>query len=245
MYDFMDDAAPASYSAAPAFRGEDSTPAFAARLASYYPSASPLGIFVVLLAVWHHLPFTFLLLYAALLGVPKELYEAARVDGASAWTTFRRITLPVLLPGLLAPIILVTLVTFEQFELPLIPLAESIAGVATQRQQVVDHASGKLTTEPVVHAKKRCHRPQRWRQNHSLEALLQGVAHRPLQFGCQPGGDPVEEQRCPDPQEFSQFTLGQLAAAAAHTLVAAEAADPLGPLGGANQLLAAIDQRRG
>ena len=65
-------------------------------------------------------PFVFLQISAALRGMSPVLEEAAAMAGAGALTTFRRITLPVLTPGLLAPIILVTLVTFEQFELPLI-----------------------------------------------------------------------------------------------------------------------------
>jgi multiple sugar transport system permease protein len=73
---------------------------------------------VVLLAVWHHLPFTFLLLYAALLGVPKELYEAARVDGASAWTTFRRITLPVIMPAILVALLFRYIFAFRIFSEP-------------------------------------------------------------------------------------------------------------------------------
>ena len=65
-------------------------------------------------------PFVFLQFIAALRSMNPALEEASRASGASSWTTTRRITLPVLLPGLLAPVILVTLITFEQFELPLI-----------------------------------------------------------------------------------------------------------------------------
>jgi iron(III) transport system permease protein len=65
-------------------------------------------------------PFVFLQLTAVLRSMSPELEEAAYASGASTLATFRRVTLPVLLPGLLAPVILVTLVTFEQFELPLI-----------------------------------------------------------------------------------------------------------------------------
>ena len=57
-------------------------------------------------------PFVFLQLSATLRGMSPALEEAATMSGATAFATFRRITLPVLLPGLLAPLILVTLVTF-------------------------------------------------------------------------------------------------------------------------------------
>ncbi len=65
-------------------------------------------------------PFVFLLLGAALRSMDPALEEASVMSGASPLTTFRRIAFPVLLPGLLAPLILITLITAEQFELPLI-----------------------------------------------------------------------------------------------------------------------------
>ena len=65
-------------------------------------------------------PFVFLLLTSALRSMDPALEEASGASGASPLTTFRRVTLPVLLPGLLAPVILITLITAEQFELPLI-----------------------------------------------------------------------------------------------------------------------------
>jgi multiple sugar transport system permease protein len=58
-------------------------------------------LMVCLLSIWLHLPFSFIILYAARLSVPDELYEAAAIDGATGWTAFRRITLPLLMPALL------------------------------------------------------------------------------------------------------------------------------------------------
>ncbi len=66
-------------------------------------------------------PFVFLLLTATLRSMNPQMEEASGASGASPLTTFRKVTLPVLLPGILAPpVILVTLITLEQFELPLI-----------------------------------------------------------------------------------------------------------------------------
>jgi multiple sugar transport system permease protein len=48
-----------------------------------------------------HTPFTFLILYAALLSVPQELKDAAMVDGAGRWQVFRHVVLPFILPALL------------------------------------------------------------------------------------------------------------------------------------------------
>jgi len=64
-------------------------------------------------------PYVFILLTAALRTMNPALEEASGISGATPLTTFRRVTLPVLLPGLLAPLILITLITAEQFELPL------------------------------------------------------------------------------------------------------------------------------
>ena len=63
-------------------------------------------------------PSAFILLTAVLRTMNPVLEQASAASGASPMTTFRRVTVPVLLPGVLAPFILVCLVTLEQFELP-------------------------------------------------------------------------------------------------------------------------------
>ena len=80
-------------------------------------SVSPvaaLGL-VGIINVWMHLPFTFILLYTGLLAIPAELYEAARIDGASPWTEFRRITLPVLMPSILVAVLFRIIFAFRMF----------------------------------------------------------------------------------------------------------------------------------
>lgn len=70
------------------------------------------------LIVWRFAGFYMLLMLVGLQGIPGDIYEAARVDGASRWQTFRRITLPLLRPTLaLTTILCVTgsLLAFEQF----------------------------------------------------------------------------------------------------------------------------------
>jgi multiple sugar transport system permease protein len=51
--------------------------------------------------VWKTTPFIAIILLAGLQAIPEELYEAHRLDGASAWQSFRRITLPLLVPQML------------------------------------------------------------------------------------------------------------------------------------------------
>ncbi len=60
---------------------------------------------IVLLSIWIHLPFTFLILYAAVTTVPKELIEAARVDGANGWKVFWHVTLRVIMPAVLVALL--------------------------------------------------------------------------------------------------------------------------------------------
>ncbi|SNT22547.1 N,N'-diacetylchitobiose transport system permease protein [Streptosporangium subroseum] len=53
---------------------------------------------LVALVVWQSVPFAALTLYAGLTTVPTELYESARIDGASGWQIFRSVTFPILRP---------------------------------------------------------------------------------------------------------------------------------------------------
>ena len=72
----------------------------------------------VFLIVWRFAGFYMLLLLVGLQGIPGEVYEAARLDGANRWQTFRGITLPLLRPSLaLSTIMCVTgsLLAFDQF----------------------------------------------------------------------------------------------------------------------------------
>jgi len=56
---------------------------------------------VILADVWQGIPFFAVMLLAALQGIPEDLFEAARIDGASPWRVFRHVTLPLLLPTIL------------------------------------------------------------------------------------------------------------------------------------------------
>jgi multiple sugar transport system permease protein len=70
---------------------------------------------VILLSIWHHLPFTFILLYTALLGIPRDLYEAAKVDGAGAWRRFVDVTFPLLVPAMLVAVVFRYIFAFRIF----------------------------------------------------------------------------------------------------------------------------------
>jgi len=74
------------------------------------------SIFIV--NIWRGAPFYGISLLAGLQTIPPDLYEAARVDGASRWQQFREITLPLLRPVLLVVLMLSTILTFADFQLP-------------------------------------------------------------------------------------------------------------------------------
>jgi multiple sugar transport system permease protein len=70
---------------------------------------------MVLVGVVVSVPFTTYVILAGLQGIPRELYEAARVDGASAWRTYRAIVLPLLRPALLVGVVLNVIYVFNSF----------------------------------------------------------------------------------------------------------------------------------
>ena len=61
---------------------------------------------VILVDIWEWTPFLFLLLSAGLQAIPPEPLEAARIDGAGPWQTFRDVTLPLLRPTILLALLL-------------------------------------------------------------------------------------------------------------------------------------------
>ncbi len=73
---------------------------------------------VVIADVWKTAPFIGLLTLAGLQTIPAEVYEAAKVDGASAWQQFVRITLPMVKPTLVVAVLFRTLDTLRMFDLP-------------------------------------------------------------------------------------------------------------------------------
>src|SRR5829696_8782610 len=82
------------------------------------PFASRWGSFLVIILteVWKTTPFMALLLLAGLSLVPDELHEAAKVDGASAWQRFWRITVPLMKPAILVALLFRTLDAFRVFD---------------------------------------------------------------------------------------------------------------------------------
>jgi multiple sugar transport system permease protein len=72
---------------------------------------------VILVNVWYGAPFFLIMYLAALKSVPEQLYEAAAIDGASAWQKFRHITLPMMRNIIAITMLFSTIVTFANFDI--------------------------------------------------------------------------------------------------------------------------------
>lgn len=72
---------------------------------------------VIVADVWHSTPFVVLIVLAAMAGIPHELYEAARIDGASRWQSFWRLTLPSLKGAILVVLVVRTVEAFRVFDI--------------------------------------------------------------------------------------------------------------------------------
>ena len=71
---------------------------------------------IIMAEVWKTTPFMALLLLAGLVTIDSQLYEAAKVDGASAWQRFTRITLPLMKPAILVALLFRSLDAFRVFD---------------------------------------------------------------------------------------------------------------------------------
>lgn len=73
---------------------------------------------IILGAAWQRLGFTFILFSAGLQNIPRELYEAADLDGATGWSRLTRITLPLLSPTILFTAVIGIIGSLQIFDLP-------------------------------------------------------------------------------------------------------------------------------
>src|SRR5206468_5612369 len=82
------------------------------------PLSHPVTTYVAIIIteIWKNTPFMALLLLAGLALVPDELHEAAKVDGASTWQRFWRITVPLMKPAILVALLFRTLDAFRIFD---------------------------------------------------------------------------------------------------------------------------------
>jgi sn-glycerol 3-phosphate transport system permease protein len=70
---------------------------------------------VALMTIWQFLGLSFIIMSAGLQSVPEEVLEAARIDGATAWTRFWRVTVPMLSPTIFFGVVVGTIFAFQSF----------------------------------------------------------------------------------------------------------------------------------
>jgi multiple sugar transport system permease protein len=93
---------------------------------------------ITLVDAWRTIPFMFLVLYAGLEMQPAELYEAAAVDGASRWQSFRHITVPLLTYIMLVALLIRGMDAFREFDIIFV-LTAGGPGTATQTIQMLNY----------------------------------------------------------------------------------------------------------
>jgi alpha-1,4-digalacturonate transport system permease protein len=83
---------------------------------SFLLNADWARFWVVAISVWAQMGFFTLILLAGLQSIPSELYEAASIDGASPWSSFRSITLPLLMPTMMVVLVLSLIRAVQVFD---------------------------------------------------------------------------------------------------------------------------------
>jgi multiple sugar transport system permease protein len=86
---------------------------------------------VMMADIWEWTPFMALILLAGLQALPQEPFEAALVDGASSWQTFRYVTLPLLSPAMLVALLIRLMDSFKTFDLIFV-LTQGGPGMSTE-----------------------------------------------------------------------------------------------------------------
>lgn len=96
---------------------------------------------VIMVEVWQHTSFVFLLALAAILAVDRNLVEAAQIDGASAWTVFWRITLPAITP-VLSMVMLIRFVDIMRIFDMVLSLTNGGPGTRTETLSLYTYLTG-------------------------------------------------------------------------------------------------------
>lgn len=100
---------------------------------------------IVIADTWKTTPFIALLILAGLQGISADLYESAKLDGASAWQRFTKITLPLVRPALAVAVIFRTLDALRMYDLPAI-LTQGANGTTTMSILVVKQINSGINS---------------------------------------------------------------------------------------------------
>lgn len=123
----------------------------------YLPATSPIGgdrvdffgqvavyFSVGNVAVWGAVGFNMIVIYTALRALPAELYESARLDGASEWQIIRRIKVPMVMPAVVMCTLFTVLAALQVFNEPntLKPLSNAVSSTWVPLMKIYDDAFG-------------------------------------------------------------------------------------------------------
>lgn len=89
---------------------------------------------IELVQIWQITPLSTLLILASLQNIPGDIYEAADLDGASAWSTFTRVTLPLARPGITIAMVQAIIATLNVFDQPYILNGSAATGASVTMQ---------------------------------------------------------------------------------------------------------------
>ncbi len=108
---------------------------------------------LVIFGIWGGLAFKIVVFLAGLQGIDKQYYQAAKIDGASKWTTFKRITLPMLSP-MIAYITVISLIGSFKVYVEVVGLYGARPGPANSAMTIVYYIYDKFygSNEPVIAA---------------------------------------------------------------------------------------------
>ena len=87
-------------------------------------------IAIIIMTVWKDFGYATVLFLAGLMGLPEEVYEASRIDGANGWQTFKNITLPLLKPVTLF-VTITSLISYFQTYIQILIMTEGGPGTST------------------------------------------------------------------------------------------------------------------
>ena len=108
--------------------------------------------------IWKTSSFMALILLAGLQMIPRSLYEAAEVDGASKWQQFKEITIPMLMPSIIVALIFRTITALQTFDIPY-TMTKGGPGNATETLAMLIHKTCLLYTSPSPRDRTRSRMP--------------------------------------------------------------------------------------
>ena len=118
-------------------------------LLSFANISFPSDFFVVFIVdIWKTVPFMALLILADLQTIPRDLYKASEVDGATAWQKFREVTLPLIIPGIGTALIFRCIDAFRVYDILAVFSSDSIASLT--KLAVNKHSDGMYSAASTI-----------------------------------------------------------------------------------------------